>query len=247
MAEEYSAAEAFVEQLKAAFGEDLRSAVLYGSAARGEFRSGSSDLNLLVLVTSLGVDQLARAAGPVRAWIEAGNPPPMMLEEREWRNSADVFAVEYSDIRGAHRLLAGVDPFEGLAIRREHLRLQLEHEIRSRKIQLREGYLVAAGNPDQLGRLLVGAISTFLTYFRAMHRLADRPVPGDDAQLLQSTAELVGFDATPMVQVLEAKRAGKAPPTAIRGELATGYLAVVEKATRWLDAYEPVEGISPDL
>ena len=98
-----------------------------------------------------------------------------------------------------------------------------------------------------LGRLLAASISTLLTYFRAIHRLAGRPVPGNDLELLRSTGEMVGFDETPVARVLEMKRTGKAPSTTIRGELAEGFLTVVEKATRWLDAYEPVEGLSPDL
>lgn len=247
MSEQMDTARAFADALQGEVGDDLRSAVLYGSAARGDFSKGSSDLNVLVIVSRLGVNELSRIAGPASDWIEAGNPPPMLLEEGEWRNSADVFPIEYTDIRDAHAVLAGIDPFEGVVIRRQHLRLQLEHELRSRKIQLREGYIAAAEKPDQLGRLLSGTISTFLTYFRALHRLAGREIPAGGEALIRSTATLIGFEPAAMIEVLAAKKSGKSAVTPLQGKLAQGYLDAVEKATRWLDQYQPLEEESTEV
>jgi predicted nucleotidyltransferase len=87
-----------VEQLQAAYGPDLRSIVLYGSAAAGEHIPKRSDYNVLVLVDALSVDRLRAASAVARAWGEAGNPAPMTLTTREWRGSADIFAMEYADI-----------------------------------------------------------------------------------------------------------------------------------------------------
>jgi len=42
----------------------------------------------------------------VRVWTKGGHPAPPILTEREWRESADAFPIEYEDMREAHRLLA---------------------------------------------------------------------------------------------------------------------------------------------
>ncbi|PYP53685.1 MAG: hypothetical protein DMD45_00980 [Gemmatimonadetes bacterium] len=50
----------------------------------------------------------------MRVWTKGGHPAPLILTEREWRESADAFPIEYEDMRDAHRLLAGRDPWPGI-------------------------------------------------------------------------------------------------------------------------------------
>jgi len=59
----------------------------------------------------------------VRVWTKGGHPAPLILTEREWRESADAFPIEYEDMRDAHRLLAGRDPWPGVRVERDHVRL----------------------------------------------------------------------------------------------------------------------------
>src|SRR3954469_23669105 len=103
-----------VSQLRAAYGTELRSVVLYGSAAAGEHIPKRSDYNVLVVVDSLSLDKLRAVAAVARAWAEAGNPPPLTLTSREWRSSADIFPMEYADILERHKVLHGEAPFDGL-------------------------------------------------------------------------------------------------------------------------------------
>ena len=42
----------YVKEVKTLFGEQLEGVLLYGSAVRGEFLQGRSNLNLLLLVSS---------------------------------------------------------------------------------------------------------------------------------------------------------------------------------------------------
>ena len=237
MTDEQRKAEAYAAKLQQLLDDSLVSVVLYGSVARGEQRAGRTDTNLLVIASTLGVDELRTVAGSAREWVAAGNPPPMMLSLDEWSGSADVFPLEYSDIRDAHILLAGRDPFEGMRIRRDHLRLQVEREFRSKKIQLREGYLATGDSPEELGILLVRSLSTFLTLFRALLRLADKPVPQATPELIATTAAQVGFDASPLMETHRARLSGQPPTVDIRAALPAAYLGVVERCVVWLDGY----------
>jgi hypothetical protein len=243
MNDERRRAEELVGRFSEIFGEALVAAVLYGSAARGEYRAGISDLNILIVLANLELTELRRAAEPTREWVAAGNPPPLVMSETEWWSSADVFPLEYSEIRDAHVLLAGRDPFAQLSIRREHLRLQMEHELRSKKIQLREGYLVAGNAPDELGALLIQAFPTFLTFFRGILRLDSRPVPRDAADLVDAAASHVGFRGGPLLEVLKARRGGTPLEASFDGPVAAGYLEAVERTVTWLDRYESPAGV----
>jgi predicted nucleotidyltransferase len=238
-------AEAFANKLQATYGPALVSVLLYGSAARGEYREGVSDLNLLVVLSDLNLQHLERASAMTREWAKAGNPPPLMLSETEWRRSADVFPIEYSDIREAHVLLAGSDPFRDITIHREHLRLQLEHELRTKKIQLREGFLLAGKEGEEVAALLARSLPTFLTLFRAILRLGGVPVPGSPETLIEATGSQVGFDPAPVLEILRKRSAVKKFSVEIAGPLAAGYLTAVEKAETWLDGFNAT-ALAPD-
>lgn len=239
MTDEQRKAEEYAGTLEGLLGDALVSVVLYGSVARGEHRTGRSDINLLVIVNELGIGELRAIASSVREWVAAGNPPPMMLSIEEWTGSADVFALEYSDIRDAHVVLAGRDPVQGMPIRREHLRLQVEREFRSKKIQLREGYLATGDSPEDLGSLLAQSLSTFLTLFRALLRLAGETVPRSTPDLIEAAAAQVGFTADPVLEIHRARTSGTPPTAGIKSPLAAAYLEVVERCVVWLDAYSP--------
>src|SRR4051812_32399619 len=132
-----------VIQLRAAYGTQLSSVVLYGSAASGEHIPKKSDYNVLVLLERIDAGTLAAASAVARAWGDAGNPPPLTMTVREWRNSADVFPMEYADILERHRVLHGAPPFDGIHVARGDLRLQLEQQAMGKLLQLRQGALLA--------------------------------------------------------------------------------------------------------
>ena len=236
MGEERRKAEDFTRRLVELYGPELIGVLLYGSAARGDYRAGVSELNLLVILRRADAETLRRGSTLAREWAQGGNPPPLILGEAEWRGSADVFPIEYSDMRDAHILLHGSNPFTGVEIRWEDLRLQCEHELKSKQIRLREHFLLAASDSSEVGRLLVQAFPTFLTLFRAALRVARQEVPRAPDAVLTAIATLAGFDPSPFQAVQRAREgADKGFAPAPDDPIVTGYLDGVERATRWLD------------
>src|SRR5262249_30616320 len=70
------------------------SAVLYGSAARGDFVPGWSDINLMVVVDALAREAL-RGLGPgLGEWRKAAGEPPLLITRPEWARASDVFPIE---------------------------------------------------------------------------------------------------------------------------------------------------------
>src|SRR5438874_8049308 len=149
--------ERFAAAVRAVLGAGLVALVWYGSAARGTHVPGRSDMNTLLICDAVDEALFARLEPAVREWGRAGHPAPLILTEREWRTSADAFPIEYEDIREAHRLLAGRDPWRGVTVQREHLRRQLEHELMGKLVRLRQAYAALRGDPKQLGREIVGS------------------------------------------------------------------------------------------
>jgi predicted nucleotidyltransferase len=235
MAKEMERAEAFSRSLVGVYGEDLRSVVLYGSAARGQFREGVSDLNVLALLRNAEAATIRRGSALARTWVKEGNPPPLLLGEEEMRRSLDVFPIEYADIRDAHVVLHGADPFADVEIRPEHLRLQCERELKGKQIQLREHYLLAAEEPAELGELLTRSISTFLVLFRTVLRLAGDAVPTGAEAVVHAVAARAGFAAEPLLEILRARTDGAALKPEPHAPVVTGYLDAVARTVDLID------------
>ncbi|HET7322573.1 MAG TPA: nucleotidyltransferase domain-containing protein [Longimicrobiaceae bacterium] len=239
MGEERRRAEEFTEQLRGAYGADLVAVVLYGSAARGEYREGVSDLNLLVVLSGSDAATLRRGSRVVRKWVEGGERPPLVMGDAEWKDSADVFPIEYSDMRDSHVVLHGDDPFEGISVDWNDLRLQCEHEIKAKELQLREHFLLSAHRPEELGKLLLAALPTFLTFFRTALRLAGAEVPKEAGQVAGAIAERAGFDAGPVREVIAARGSEKPFEPAGDGPVVTGYIDAVARTAAWVDGLQP--------
>ena len=150
-------------------------------------------MNTLLLVDRVDVDLFARLAAPVRDWVSAKHPPPLVLTDQEWRDSADVFAIEYEDIRDAHRILAGRDPWTSISVRPEDVRRQVEHELMGKLVHLRQAYVADWNRSERLTDVIRGTRAGFLTMLRAVLRLAGRRPPTDSAALLRDAGSLIGF------------------------------------------------------
>ncbi|HET7632702.1 MAG TPA: nucleotidyltransferase domain-containing protein [Gemmatimonadaceae bacterium] len=226
-----------VAQLRAVFGAELRTVVLYGSAAAGEHIPRHSDLNVLVVTGALDTAHLRALSATMRAWADAGNPPPMMFTDREWRQSVDVFPMEYADMIDRHRLLHGDSPFEGLQVARANLRLQLEHEARGKLLALRQGLMAAAGDRKAELRLLGSTLSTLMVLLRAVERLRGVAPAQDNVLLSRSVAAAAGADPAALERVVRHVR-GESPIAANDAPaVLDGYLASLEAVVRYLDSF----------
>lgn len=224
-----------VAQLAQVYGSELRAVVLYGSAAAGEHIPKRSDMNVLVIVDALDLDRLRAEGAVARAWAEDGNPPPLTLTTDEWRDSADVFPMEYADILERHRVLHGTPPFEGIEVDREHLRLQAEQQALGKLLQLRQGILAAGADERRLIELLASSLSTFMVIFRAVLRLnGERPPTGYD-ELSRRVAGRAGFDPEPFLRVAQHARGGTALSRRELPDVLGGYVAGAQRLVTYVD------------
>jgi predicted nucleotidyltransferase len=216
------------------------SAILYGSAARGDYIEKTSDLNLILVLEDLSPARLDAVAPAVRHWMKRGHPAPRLFSPALIRASADVFPIEFLDIREAHVVLHGRDPFAGLEIRPDHLRLQCEREIKEKLMLLREGYVAVQGEAGAVRRLLVSSYPAFAALFRGCLRLLGAAVPARNAEVIGAFCARAGLETAPFVAV-ERLRAGEAAGDDIK-ELFARYYAQVVRAAEAVDRFVPAAG-----
>lgn len=226
--------EQLTEALKTTFGENLKSVVLYGSSAAGDHTGKRSDYNVLAVLNRLGAEELEVFSKTARRWVKAGNPPPLLMTPGWLTASADVFPIEFADIRQAHRILYGEDLVSGIRISQADLRLELERQLKERLLQLRESYLLrAAGSGREIRDLLIRSLSTFLVLFRAALRLWEPEVPPKKMEAARRLARHVPFDVEVFDQLGRAKATGRLQeqPRALMVRV----LAAVERVSEAVD------------
>jgi predicted nucleotidyltransferase len=234
--------EQMTDRLKAACGANLRAVLLYGSAAAGDHAGRRSDFNLLVVVDRLGVSDLDALAPVVEPWVAAGNPPPLFFTGNGLQRSADVFPIEVADLQIARRVLYGEDVAAGLKVDVAGLRHQLERELKSKLLLLRQEYLLTGGRAAEVGTLLAGSVVTFLVLFRATLRLFQPEVPRAKAEALDLLARYITFDSEAFRRVLDLKEGRIRGRDLDMSALFARYLSAIESVVESVDAQMRREG-----
>ena len=229
--------EELVSQLKLAYGDGLRSVVLFGSAVAGEHNAKSSDYNVLVIVDSLPLARLRAVAAVSKAWAEDGNPPPLTFTAREWKSSSDIFPMEYADILERHQILFGDPPFDGIRVAPSDLRLQVEQQTMGKPLQLRQATMGAGGDSKLQLEVLEKSLSTLMVIFRGVSRLAGQAPSQDYEELTSALAQRAGFSAEPFVKVIRHVRGTEKIAREAAAGILEGYLAAMERLVAYLNEF----------
>jgi hypothetical protein len=185
-----------VQRLAAAAGAELESVVLYGPAARGDAHPGKQ-YHLIVVVAELSAASLALLSGPIRWWLDRGQPMPRLFSTAFIAASADVFPMELLDIAQHRAVLHGRDPFADLVVDTSHLRLQCERELREKMMRLCEGYAETCDRRRELEQLLVASYIDFADVFRGCLYLSGDAPPARSAEVVTRFCERAGIDPEP--------------------------------------------------
>ncbi len=221
----------FLAGTDAALGQGY-SAVLFGSAARGDFVPGRSDINLLLIVDDLSPAALRSLEGPFATWRKAKSEPPLVITRPEWERATDAFPIEIADMRAGYQVLRGPDLLGEVVLDREILRVALEREFRGKLLRLRQGYVASAADPAALGLLAGQSAATLMVLLRGVLTLLGRPVAREPLQLAASGAEALGVDGEPLMHVLRHRGDRRWRCSAEEFER---YMEIAERAVRFLD------------
>lgn len=229
-----------VQGLAETVGERLEAVILYGSAARGDYQKKTSDFNLIIVVKDLKPSTLKVMSPLLGRWVRRGQPFPRLFSPALITESADVFPIEFLDIRSNRVILHGRDPFADIEIHLDHLRLQCERELREKMMRLREGFIEARGRAQGLKRLLTASYTTFIALFRGCLHLLGSEVPVHNREVVAAFCETAGIEKEPFDRVDSLKRGEDAgvDPAAVFSR----YYDALTKAVGAVDRFRPGGG-----
>ena len=192
-----------VERLQKAHKTALVSIVLYGSAAAPEGKDQRSDFNVLCVLTQVRAMELEATETVFRWWRENKNPAPLLLSVEEVRTSTDCFPIEFHDMKERHRILYGEDVIAGLDIDDTFYRAQVEYELRSKLLRLRQKAGGVLSQSDLLLRLMADSLSTFCVLFRHGLRLSGEAPRFGKREVIQAAQAKFGLDPQPFFTLID--------------------------------------------
>jgi predicted nucleotidyltransferase len=227
----------FVERIRAAAGPNLVATILYGSMPAGDYVAGHSDVNLLCVLRETSFASVAVLAPVIDWWGKQKHRVPLLMSADEMRRSADVFSIEFLDMRRHYRVLWGEDILKTLEIPMRLHRAQLEYELREKTILLRQRLLMVAGNAEAKWDLLLRSLPAFGTLFRHTLIALGEAGHASKREAAGALAGKLGIDTAVFGELLDIReqKHKKDQAAAKVDDLFARYLKLVDQVTGAVD------------
>lgn len=216
----------FADAARTAFGGNLRSLILFGSAAEGKLRA-TSDVNVLIVLRALERGELDAIREPIRAAQAAVDLQAMFVLDSELPAAAEAFANKFDDIRRRHVVLAGDDVVNTLTISREALARRVRQVLLNQTLRLRDAYAERSLREEQAAAVVADAAGPLRTAAAAILELEGRAA-SDPKSALATLAGDSEFAAVLPFMSEARERRMLAPGTA------AGVLFDVARLAQWM-------------
>lgn len=211
----------FIDAAQTAFASDLKSIILFGSAAEGRLRA-TSDVNVILLLAQFdqrGADALRE---PLRVAQAAIRLSSMFVVEAELPSAIIAFAEKFSDLLRRRRILFGIDPFVGVTIPREVIIVRLDQVLLNLVLRLREAYVMRGLREEQLALAVADSAGPLRSAAATLFELSAQPYTSPKGAL-EAFVHLVGdpswIEVLPRISEAREKRLlppGIAAPTLLK-------------------------------
>jgi predicted nucleotidyltransferase len=211
----------FIDAAQSAFTNNLKSVILFGSAAEGRLRA-TSDVNIIVLLTQFDQSGADAMREPLRVAHAAIRLSPMFIVEAELPVAITAFAEKFSDILRRRRILFGHDPFVGVTIPREIIIVRLDQVLLNLVLRLRETYVMRGLREEQLALAVADAAGPLRSAAATLLELLAQPYTSAK-NAFEAFVQLVGdsswLEVLPRISAAREQRSlppGIAGPTLLK-------------------------------
>lgn len=173
-----------IEKIKEILGDNLVSLV--------EYQTGT-DVTHLAVCRDLDFETLQK--------LKQLEEIPLLLTKKELVDGVDVFPIEFLNIKQHHTILHGEDFLKDIHVSKEHLRHQLEFEIRSKLIHLRGEYLQY--KDKDLEALILAAVPTLAPLLGALLYLKNLQ---DSPDMFEAVSDGYGVDTHVLKDIYDIRR-----------------------------------------
>jgi hypothetical protein len=204
----------------------------------GDYQPGKSDLNFFVVLSSTDFSSLKKIRPFFRKWERKKISLPLLFTEDYIKRSADVFPIEFLDLKENNFLLWGEDFLSSLSIKTDDLRLECERKLKGSLIRLKQAFLETGGERQALRRLLAQSLGFLFPIFRNVIRLRDKIPPFRKEEVIKILAKEVGIAPEVFLEILKIRKEEKKLKKEEEEELFARYLKEIERLVEIVDKME---------
>ncbi len=224
--------QAYAKDVKAALTDHLEGLLIYGSAVRGEFLPGRSNLNMLLVLTGHDAAVLKRYEGVHKRWSKEGVVIPLFLTDQDVKALSPLFPIEFLEIQEHHRVLGGRDPFVGFHVDTRRLKDAVLQGLAGHVLRLRQRFAEAGGANEAVTILLPLAVTSTIPLLRGVQRMQGWPIMAQSDAVIKDIADRFQVDMQGFQEALLLKR----------GQITPGPSEIPRVFDRYLQAAAAVAG-----
>jgi|GEM_PF-909123 len=180
--------ERYRDMLKKIAGKNLVSLILYGNATLPHFDPTTGKLNFLIVLKEIDVDFLRNYARMMKRFRNTSSP--LLLTPDMIKSSLDIFPIEFLSLKDSYIVIYGKDFLEGMDIRFEDLRYEIEQQIKRRLFNLQKEFLFSMERKADLEQLLTTSLISFVPLFKNILRLINIECPLEGTMFREFCDEL---------------------------------------------------------
>jgi len=219
----------FATDCASALGADLRAVLVQCDTG---IRTDS--VSTVMIVSRITTPLLRQVAGVTQR--RKGVALPLLLDDEYLATSCDVFPLEILTLMDSCELLwGGSNPLDGLAIDHDHLRLEVEQQLKGKVLHLRQAFLAEASDKRGLQILMLDSSSGFEAIMRGLLMLAGRERTAVAAVNTREVERALGISLETFRTIQAAREQGKPPPAADIEPLFHRYLSELTELARAAD------------
>ncbi|MFH1641983.1 MAG: hypothetical protein ABIC04_03720 [Nanoarchaeota archaeon] len=184
-----------MELLKEELGDNLISIVKFGSEMD----------KLLFVINKIDFETLNQIKPVFIRKRKKGDSVPLVFTREELLEGADVFPLEFLDIKHPHKTIYGEELINKINFQKKHVRRQLEFELRSKLIHLRENYIWIKKDKDLI-ELLNSAIPSLIPLFYGLLFLKNEKAPTKPGSLFNAVSKKYNIDLKVLLKIKGLKK-----------------------------------------
>lgn len=192
-----------ISRLAGSQGENLVSVIVYGSAISAPGNPKKADYQVLIVTQRLAAEELRRIRPIALWWRGQGYSLPIFFTAAEFKDSLDVFPIEFRQMKRAYRVLHGQDLLAGVEVSKDNLRLETEFELRGKLLRLRSLSIPAGESATELTKLMTDSVVSFVRFMRPILELLGEEPPLGRLATANQVGQRINVDTAPLIRVLQ--------------------------------------------
>ncbi len=230
----------FAQQIDIIARNNLLAMYLYGSVTHKVFENSNTQINVLIVLKSAKVENIENISQAISKARKSFNLEPTIITKEEVKTSADVFPIEFTDMKVKNTLIWGDDVFKNVLVSMEDLRLACELEFKKRLFHLRSYFVLNLKQPQLLIEKLLQDFPEFMIQADTLFYIRSGYFATSTDELLKEIFKTFHIQNAKLKKVAEIyKKPSQAPTNLLEiVDLYNDYLSVVAKVAHFADSMQ---------